>query len=90
MAYQRGPYLLVFNFNPNQSFTGYGIPMEASKYRILFNTDESRFGGQDRIDKDIIYYTTPSAGPMSQHYLNLYLPARTAIILKQEPIKRVR
>lgn len=90
LAYQRGPYLLVFNFNPSQSFTGYGIPMEASKYRILFNTDESRFGGQDRIDKDIIYYTTPSAGPMSQYYLNLYLPARTAIVLKQEPIKRVR
>jgi len=90
LAYQRGPYLLVFNFNPVRSFTGYGIPMEASKYRIMFDTDEGRFGGQDRIDRDLIYYTTPSAGPMSQHYLNLYLPARTAMVLKQEPIKRVR
>jgi 1,4-alpha-glucan branching enzyme len=90
LAYQRGPYLLVFNFNPALSFTGYGIPLEASKYRILFDTDESRFGGQERIDRSMIYYTTPSAGLMSQHYLNLYLPARTAMVLKQEPIKRVR
>lgn len=90
LAYLRGAYLLVFNFNPVQSFTGYGIPLEPSKYKILFNTDESRFGGQERIDRSLIYYTQPASGPLSQHYLNLYLPARTAMVLKQEPIKRVR
>ncbi len=90
LAFQRGSFLMVFNFNPTHSFTGYGIPLEPSKYRVLFDTDESRFGGQDRIDRKMIYYTTPSSGPMSQHYLNLYLPARTAMVLKQEPIKRVR
>ncbi len=90
LAYQRGPWLLVFNFNPVRSFTGYGIPLTASKYRIMFDTDESRFGGQERINRNMIYYTTPSAGLLSQHYLNLYLPARTAMVLKQEPIKRAR
>lgn len=90
MAFRRGAYLLVFNFNPVQSFTGYGIPLEASKYRVLFDTDESRFGGQDRIDRKMIYYTQPAAGRSGQHYLNLYLPARTGMVLKQEPIKRVR
>jgi 1,4-alpha-glucan branching enzyme len=90
LAFRRGKYLLVFNFNPTHSYTGYGIPLEASKFSVLFNTDEARFGGQERIDKSMLYYTTPSAGPMSRHYLNLYLPARAAIVLKQEPIKRVR
>lgn len=90
LAYQRGSWLLVFNFNPVKSFTGYGIPLAASKYRIMFDTDESRFGGQERINRNMIYYTTPSAGLLSQHYLDLYLPARTAMVLKQEPIKRAR
>jgi len=90
LSYQRGDYLMVFNFNPTQSFTDYGIPLEPSKFRVLFNTDESRFGGQNRIDKSMIYYTRPSGGLTSQHYLNLYLPARTAMVLKKEPFKRVR
>lgn len=90
LSYQRGEYLMVFNFNPSQSFTDYGIPLEPSKFKILFNTDEARFGGQDRIDKSMTYYTRPSGRLMSQHYLNLYLPARTAIVLKKEAFKRIR
>lgn len=90
LAFRRGSFLLVFNFNPVRSFAGYGIPLEASKYRILFDTDEGRFGGQDRIGRDMVYYTHPSGGPLSQHYLELYLPARTALVLKKETIRRVR
>ncbi len=90
LAFMRGDFLMVFNFNPNQSFTGYGIPLEASKYKVLFDTDEARFGGQDRIDKGMIYYTQSAFGQDNLHYLNLYLPARTAIVLKKEPFKRIR
>jgi 1,4-alpha-glucan branching enzyme len=90
ISWQRGNFLMVFNFHPTNSFTDYGIPLEPSKYKILFNTDEGCFGGQDRIDKNMIYYTRPAAGVMSQHYLNLYLPARTAMVLKKEAFKRVR
>ena len=90
LSYQRGDFLMVFNFNPSHSFTDYGIPLEPSKYKILFNTDEACFGGQDRIDKKMIYYTRPASSMLSQHYLNLYLPARTAMVLKKEAFKRVR
>lgn len=90
LAYRRGDYLMVFNFNPTQSFTGYGIPLEASKWKVYFDTDESRFGGQGRIDNNIIYYTRPTSNVNSQHFLNLYLPARTAIVLKKELFKKVR
>ena len=62
LSFQRGDFLMVFNFNPTQSFTDYGIPLEPSKYKILFNTDEGRFGGQERIDKKMIYYTRPAGG----------------------------
>jgi 1,4-alpha-glucan branching enzyme len=90
LAYSRGKYLFVFNFHPNESFVDYGIPLEASKYKIVLNTDEYRFGGQNRIDMQITYYTVPAGGLTSQHYLLLYLPARTALVLEKQEIKRVR
>jgi len=90
LAFQRGDFMMVFNFNPVTSFTGYGIPVEASKWTVCFDTDEEQFGGQGRIDHEMTYYTRPAAGIGSQHYLNLYLPARTAIVLKKEAFKRVR
>jgi 1,4-alpha-glucan branching enzyme len=84
LAFHRGPYLFVFNFNPVQSFTGYGIPLGEGKYSVELSTDNGRFGGQDRIDEKIPYYTQPSGKPGSQHWLHLYLPARTALIMKRE------
>lgn len=83
LAFHRGLFLFVFNFNPDESFSDYGIPLGAGKYRIVLSTDSGRFGGYDRVDEELSYYTLPSAGINSQHYLKLYLPARTAIVLKK-------
>lgn len=90
LAYHRGPWLFVYNFNPMQSFTDYGIPLGAGKYRPALSTDNGRYGGQDRIDETLTYYTLPVAGPDSQHYLRLYLPARTAVVLLREEIRKVK
>jgi len=90
LAYSRGKYLFVFNFNPTQSFAGYGLPMSDSKYKIVLNTDEGRFGGYHRIDDSLIYSTISGEGPGDKNYLNLYLPARTAIVLEKHGIKKSR
>jgi 1,4-alpha-glucan branching enzyme len=90
LAYSRGKFLFVFNFNPTQSLVDYGIPLEASKYKIVLNTDEERFGGQNRIDNQLTYFTHPSGGLNGQHYLLLYLPARTAIVFEKLEFKKVR
>jgi len=84
LAFHRGPYLFVFNFHPLDSFSDYGIPLGEGKYRIVLNSDNGRYGGYDRIDEELAYYTLPVAGPDSQHYLKLYLPSRTALVLKRE------
>ncbi len=89
LAFHRGLFLFVFNFNPTQSFTDYGIPLGAGKYKVVLNTDSGRFGGNDLVDEQISYYTLPSAGITSQHYLKLYLPARTALVLKKVDFARV-
>ncbi|GET33069.1 1,4-alpha-glucan branching enzyme [Prolixibacter bellariivorans] len=90
LAYQRGDLLFVFNFNPDKSFEGYGIQMEPSKFKVILSTDAHPYGGQNRIDQDLIYYTLPVSKLSSNHYLRLYLPARTAVVLKKESYKRVR
>lgn len=90
LAYHRGLFLFVFNFHPTQSFTDYGIPLGPGKYTIELNTDSGKFGGYDRIQEDIPYYTLPSGGLNSQHYLKLYLPARTAVVLKRVDFPKVR
>jgi 1,4-alpha-glucan branching enzyme len=90
LAYHRGLFLFVFNFNPTKSFTDYGIPLGAGKYKIVLNSDNGRFGGQDLVDEDISYYTMPSAGMDSQHFLKLYLPARSALVLKKIDFPKVK
>jgi 1,4-alpha-glucan branching enzyme len=90
LAYHRGLFLFVFNFNPTQSFTDYGIPLGPGKYQVILNTDSGRFGGHNRVDEDIPYYTLPSGGLTSQHYLKLYLPARTAMVFKKIDFPKVK
>lgn len=88
LVYSRGDFLFVFNFNPSESFAGYGIPMSPSKYKIVLNTDDIRYGGQNRVDASLIYSTAADGGQSSQHYLRLYLPARTALVLERLSLKK--
>ena len=86
----RGELLFVFNFNPNISFTDYGIPV-TGKFKVVLDTDDPAFDGFDRIDRKTIYMSIRKAqrniinAPL---YLYLYLPARTAIVFKKEPVRR--
>jgi 1,4-alpha-glucan branching enzyme len=91
IAFKRGDLLTVMNFNPSVSFTGYGIPLKG-KFRIILNTDDPLFGGQGRIDTSQTYFSVPDHGHYGvtvPHYLKLYLPARTAMVLVQEKVKSI-
>ncbi|MBR1921925.1 MAG: alpha amylase C-terminal domain-containing protein, partial [Kiritimatiellae bacterium] len=85
LAFVRGRRLFAFNFNPTRSFEGYGVLVPpASKWRHLLDTDEARFGGQGRIARGGRYLPAlvPWRGELVQQ-IKLYLPARTAIVLKR-------
>ncbi len=82
IAIERGNFLVVFNFNPTQSFTGYGIPLAESNWEVIFDSDEKRFGGQERIEHRT--YQTCYDKNSKLNYLNLYLPSRTAMVLKRK------
>ncbi len=88
LAYVRGDLMFVFNFNPVTSFTDYGVIVPpATEWKHLFDTDEERFGGQGRILKGGEYL--PEMAPHGEDELvqqiKLYLPARTATVLKRKP-----
>lgn len=87
LAFGRGDYLTVFNFSPTNSYTDYVIPAPKGRYSIVMSTDEGRFGGFDRNDMFFVYYTEPRDG---QDILHLYLPSRSAIVLKRREIVRIR
>ncbi len=90
IAYMRGELLFVFNFHPTVSFTDYGIPVQG-KFRIVLDTDDPLFGGFNRIDRNVVYLSIRKAerniinAPL---YLYLYLPSRTALVFKREPVRK--
>jgi 1,4-alpha-glucan branching enzyme len=90
IAFSRGDMLFVFNFHPQTSYTDYGIPVKG-KYKIILDTDDPEFGGFDRIDRSAIYASYKKAERHSINvpfYLYLYLPSRTALVFKKEPIRK--
>lgn len=89
LCYKRGDLLFVFNFNPTTSFTDYGIDAPSGKYKIIFNSDNSNFGGFNRIDESIRYIAAPNEWDFGRFLLKLYIPSRTAFVMKFEPTQRV-
>ncbi|WP_287827590.1 alpha amylase C-terminal domain-containing protein [Bacteroides sp.] len=85
LAYQRGDLLFVFNFNPVQSFTDYGFLVEPGKYKVVLNTDSKSLGGFGFSDDNIDHFThgDPLYKKENKEWLKLYIPARSAVVLKR-------
>ena len=80
-AYMRKNLLFVFNFNPNKSFTDYGILVKKGAYKVVLNTDALEFGGFGLTDDSTVHYTQPSDIP-NKEWLKLYIPSRSAVVLR--------
>ncbi len=83
LAFGRGDFLFVFNFNPARSFTDYGIPSGPGKYRILLNTDNPAYGGKGHVNENLTYFSKSNPKHSTTPYLMLYLPSRSALVLKK-------
>jgi 1,4-alpha-glucan branching enzyme len=66
----------VFNFNPEKSFSDYGFQIDEGSYEILLCSDDAQFGGQNRVDTNLEYFT-------NQKMLKLYIPNRVGMVLKR-------
>ena len=84
LAFRRGELIFVFNWNPVKSFEGYGILAPAGEYETILDTDSAEFGGNELIEKGVNHFTQhdPLFEGSGKGWLKMYLPARTAQVLK--------
>ena len=83
-AFQRGELLFFFNFSPFRSYTDYGFMVKEGTYQYLLNTDDIKFGGKGFNDDTLKHLTIYDRGLAKdgKGWLKLYLPARSACVLK--------
>jgi len=85
LAFTRGDLLFVFNFSPTQSYVDYGLLVPTGTYDVVLNTDAKIFGGNELNDDSVTHFTNYDALYVNEHkeWLKLYIPARTAMVLKK-------
>lgn len=81
IIFERNNLIFIFNFSVSSSIPGYRffVP-QAGSYRIILNSDAPAFGGFDRINDQMPYKTFEEDGV---NKLSLYIPNRTAMVLKR-------
>lgn len=85
LVFERAGLLWVFNFSPSQSFTDYRVGVEeAGTYKIVLDTDWQEFGGMERNERSTRFFTQDLAWNNRRNFTQVYLPARTAIVLALE------
>ena len=84
LAFLRDDLLFVFNFHPFKSFNGYGILAPKGEYEPVLSSDDAAFGGYNLVDMTVNHHTQfdPLFEKEKKEWLMLYLPARTAQILR--------
>ena len=87
LVFRRGDLIFAFNWSPNVSYTDYGILAPAGQYQQILDSDAKDFGGNGFLDPDVKHFTNPDLlyDPQGKGWLKLYLPARTAILLRRIP-----
>ena len=86
LAYGRGDLIFVFNFNPSESFSDYGILTPPGEYEVVMSSDDPDYGGYGNIDTAVHHFTQPDPlyTPHGVAWLKLYLPARSAQVLRKK------
>ena len=87
IVFARKNLLFAFNFSPNQSLTNVLVPVpNDADYEVKLCTDDVAYGGQGLVE----HITYPAKAFDGQYYIELYLPARTAVVLKEGKIRKAK
>jgi 1,4-alpha-glucan branching enzyme len=83
MVFMRAGLLFVFNFHPGESYSDFRFNAPPGKYTLIFTSDAACYGGHQRLQPDQAHLTLEEViEGHTHHFLSLYLPARTAQVLK--------
>jgi len=85
LAYSRNNLIFVFNFSYARSYTDYGFMVPQGAYDVILNTDAPAFGGHGLNDDSLRHLTNfdPLLARDGKGWLKLYLPARSAMVLRK-------
>ena len=81
LIFARGSYIFAFNFHPTCSVSDFRFSAPAGKYITVIDSDSVEYDGFGRVDDSVDHFTEYDG---KSDYLSLYLPNRTAIVLKRE------
>lgn len=81
IVFERAGYWFFFNFHPVNSYTDYEIEVLRGSYDTVLDSDDFVFGGFVRRSAGQRYFSMEQD---SGEYIRLYLPSRTALVLKRQ------
>ena len=80
IAFYRKGLMFAFNFHPERSAKTVRIPVHtAADYTIAFSSEDKKYGGWQRVE----HQTYPCMQDENGAYIEIYLPARTAVVMKE-------
>ena len=77
LVFERDDLWFCFNFHPEASHFDYGFEVRNGVYETVLDSDAPEFGGFARRTPNQVYFPQKSR-------LNLYLPSRTALVLRRK------
>ena len=85
IVFSRNGLLFAFNFHPNVSQTKVHVPVyDPAEYTVALSSDDAKYGGQDLV-AHMVY---PTQEIEEKNYVDLYLPARTAVVFSEKKLPK--
>jgi len=86
VVFERAGLIFIFNFHHSKSFADYKIGAEVpGVYKLALNSDDTKFGGQNRLDPIQKFHTFPDGYAGRANHLCVYVPSRVVIVLARIP-----
>ena len=81
LCFARCDLCLVFNFHPSNSLQNVLVPVysNSKEFVVEFTSDDEKYGGYTQIAHQVY----PVKEFNGQRFVELYIPARTAIVLRE-------
>jgi 1,4-alpha-glucan branching enzyme len=77
LVFQKSGLIFIFNFHPQNSPQDFIVPVKKGQYKVVFDSDQKIYGGQERISSKVIYQAEGKG-------FKIYLPCRTALVLRSK------
>lgn len=83
IIFEREDLVFVFNFHWYNSYSDYRVGcLHPGKYKIALDSDDSLFGGFNRLDHEAEFFTFEGSHDNRPRSFMVYAPARTAVVYK--------